>query len=120
MPTYQVRITTAPDDHAGTGADIYIELYGTSGNSGEVVMDNTQDNFEKGKTDTFSFDFPELGELTKIRLRNADNGPNSGWKCDKVIIRNQATGKEWNFPVNQWFAHDVGDEKLERDIPVAG
>ena len=74
MPTYQVRVTTSTDDGAGTGAHIYIELYGAAANSGEVEMDNDDDNFEKGKTDVFSFDFPELGELTQIRLRNQDNG----------------------------------------------
>jgi hypothetical protein len=48
---------------AGTNAKVFMELYGEDGSSGERRLENSQDNFERKKTDVFAFDCVDLGPL---------------------------------------------------------
>lgn len=114
MPQYRITIYTGNADYAGTNANVFITIYGDVTNSGEKHLDNDDDNFEQGKTDIFTLELPQLGNLTSVRIRHDDTGFASGWFLDKIIVRNEESGKEWLFPCNNWLASDEGDLKTER------
>lgn len=46
-------MTTGSKRGAGTDADVKISLIGTKGQSGDFLLDNEKDNFERGKVDHF-------------------------------------------------------------------
>lgn len=122
--TYRVVVHTGSMDYAGTNSNVYITIYGRKRdgkkvNSRERLLDNADDNFEKGQTDTFAIETRELGELYKIRIRHDDSGRNSGWFLDRVLITNEDTGKEWLFPCGRWLARDEDDGQIGRVLSVA-
>ena len=46
---YVLHIFTGSKFTAGTDANVLITLYGEKGESGEIKLDNTEDNFERNK-----------------------------------------------------------------------
>lgn len=44
-----MTVFTGDKRNAGTDADVSIELYGSLGNSGDIKLDNKENNFERGK-----------------------------------------------------------------------
>lgn len=46
---YKITVFTGDKRNAGTDADVSIELYGSLGNSGDIKLDNQENNFERGK-----------------------------------------------------------------------
>jgi hypothetical protein len=111
---YKVTIKTGNRDNAGTDANVYITLYGTKGNSGEIYLDDPNRNdFERSNTDVFNVCPVDLGNLTKIRLRHDNSGMAPGWYVDEVKVLDKITGKEWLFPVYRWFARDEADGRID-------
>ena len=46
---YKVTVITGDKRGAGTDADVFVTLFGDAGESGERRLDNSKNNFEKGK-----------------------------------------------------------------------
>jgi lipoxygenase homology domain-containing protein 1 len=118
MAQYRIVVVTGTVDYAGTDSNVYITMYGRRNdnrtNSRERLLDNSEDNFEKGRTDTFAIETRDLGDLTRIRIRHDDTGRNSGWFLDRVTITNEDNGREWVFPCNRWLAIDEDDGQIAR------
>jgi len=66
LVTYKIEILTGDHPSAGTDATVGIELYGEKGKSGLRILDNSQDNFERNKTDVFGIETADLGKLLKV------------------------------------------------------
>jgi hypothetical protein len=102
---------------AGTDSAVYITLYGANETSREILLDNAQNNFERGKTDIFGIETVHLGELSKIRIRSDGAGIGSDWFLDKVTIHSDKDNKDWYFLYGNWIDDKNG---LSRDIPASG
>lgn len=46
---YKISVYTGDKKNAGTDADVFITLFGTLGSSKEWKLDNSKNNFERGK-----------------------------------------------------------------------
>ena len=46
---YKVSVYTGNKSGAGTDADVYITLFGENGDSGEKIIDDNKNNFERGE-----------------------------------------------------------------------
>jgi len=46
---YKVTVYTGKKRGAGTDADVFISLYGDSGETGAILLDDKKNNFEAGK-----------------------------------------------------------------------
>lgn len=44
-----MTVFTGSKRNAGTDADVTMELFGSLGNSGDIKLDNQENNFERGK-----------------------------------------------------------------------
>ncbi len=120
MPTtYRITVVTGPVEHAGTDANVYITLFGTNGNSGERLLDNADDNFERGHTDVFSIEMRDIGEIRRVRIRHDGSGNKPGWFLDRVTVHNEDTDHEWAFPCGRWLAYDVDDGQIDRILDPA-
>ena len=64
---------------AGTDANVFIELRGSSGSAGEVRLDNHSDNFRRGRADEFSFQASDVGELQRCVIRWASSTGGAWW-----------------------------------------
>ena len=47
--SYKITVFTGNKRGAGTDANVYITLFGKQGDSAERKLDNSENNFEKGK-----------------------------------------------------------------------
>lgn len=48
--------------------------------------------FEKGKTDVFIINARNVGDIKKINISHDGQGVGAGWYCDKIQVKNMATG----------------------------
>jgi hypothetical protein len=55
-------------DNLGTDANVFAQLFGENGDTGEHKLEASGNNFERGHTDTFGIEAVGLGELTKLRI----------------------------------------------------
>ena len=51
----------------GTDAGVFVQLFGKDGETEEIKLNNSKNNFERGQTDVFGFEKVSLGELKKLR-----------------------------------------------------
>nr|XP_020662186.1 lipoxygenase homology domain-containing protein 1 [Pogona vitticeps] len=117
---YVVRVFTGDISGSGTDADVFINIFGQNGDTGERRLDNDKDNFEKGAEDKFTLDAPNLGKLRKITIGHNNKGGSAGWFLDKVMIEDIGNKCVYEFPCKRWFALDEDDGKIQRDILVNG
>jgi hypothetical protein len=115
MPaTYRITVVTGSVPDAGTDADVYITLFGTNGNSGERLLDNADDNFERGQTDVFSIEMRDIGKIRQVRIRHDNSGNKPGWFLDRITVHKEDTDEEWTFPCVRWLARDEDDGQIDR------
>jgi hypothetical protein len=87
--TYKVEVHTADVKFAGTDANVFVELLGANGTSGLRRLSSSRENFERGKTDVFFMETPNLGELSAVKIGHDNAGTAPGWCLDRVIVSNE-------------------------------
>uniref|UniRef100_A0A8C0E3P2 Lipoxygenase homology domain-containing protein 1 n=1 Tax=Balaenoptera musculus TaxID=9771 RepID=A0A8C0E3P2_BALMU len=117
---YEVKVYTGDVIGAGTDADVFINIFGEYGDTGERRLENEKDNFEKGAEDKFTLDAPDLGQLMKINVGHNNKGASAGWFLSKIVIEDIGNKRKYDFPLNRWLALDEDDGKIQRDILVGG
>ncbi|XP_052011626.1 lipoxygenase homology domain-containing protein 1 isoform X2 [Apodemus sylvaticus] len=117
---YEIKVYTGDVIGAGTDADVFINIFGEYGDTGERRLENEKDNFEKGAEDKFTLDAPDLGQLMKINVGHNNKGGSAGWFLSKIIIEDLGNKRKYDFPLNRWLALDEDDGKIQRDILVGG
>ncbi|KAK7896482.1 hypothetical protein WMY93_021807 [Mugilogobius chulae] len=115
---YIVSVFTPDMKGSGTDADVFLNIFGENGDTGERRLDSDKDNFERGSEDKFTIEAPNLGRLRKITIGHNNKGSSAGWFLDKVIIDDMGNKEVYEFPVNRWFAMDEDDGKIQRDVLV--
>ncbi len=99
--TYTVRVYTGDVESAGTNSTIKVKLRGTQGTTGWLYLDNADDNFERGQTDTFAFTLSDLGTIRSVDVSFEVGGKKSGWYLDKITVSGDGQGR--TFPHYNWF-----------------
>ncbi|XP_004623679.1 lipoxygenase homology domain-containing protein 1 isoform X1 [Octodon degus] len=117
---YEIKVYTGDIIGAGTDADVFINIFGEYGDTGERRLENEKDNFEKGAEDKFMVDAPDLGQLIKINVGHNNKGGSAGWFLSKIVIEDIGNKRKYDFPLNRWLALDEDDGKIQRDILVGG
>uniref|UniRef100_A0AAY5K4A4 PLAT domain-containing protein n=1 Tax=Esox lucius TaxID=8010 RepID=A0AAY5K4A4_ESOLU len=115
---YIVSVFTSAEKGSGTDADVFLNIFGELGDTGERRLDSDKDNFERGTEDKFTIEAPNLGRLKKITIGHNNRGSSAGWCLDKVVIDDMGNKEVYEFPVNRWFAMDEDDGKIQRDLLV--
>uniref|UniRef100_A0A4W4F748 PLAT domain-containing protein n=1 Tax=Electrophorus electricus TaxID=8005 RepID=A0A4W4F748_ELEEL len=118
MPKYNkyvVSVFTADIKGSGTDADVFINIFGEFGDTGERRLDNDKDNFERGTEDKFTIEAPNLGRINKITMGHNNRGSSAGWF---VIVDDLGNKAIYEFPISRWFAMDEDDGKIQRDSLV--
>ncbi|KAM5220871.1 lipoxygenase homology domain-containing protein 1 isoform 1-T1 [Hipposideros larvatus] len=117
---YEIRVCTGDVAGAGTDAEVFINIFGEYGDTGERRLESDKKNFEKASEDNFTLDAPNLGQLIKIAVGHNNKGPSPGWFLNKIVIEDVANKRKYDFPLNRWLALDEDDGKIQRTILVGG
>ncbi|XP_053543932.1 lipoxygenase homology domain-containing protein 1 [Ictalurus punctatus] len=119
--TYEIRVFTGPMWGAGTDANVYINIYGEMGDTGERKLrkSNHFNKFERGQVDVFTLMAIDLGQLRKLRIRHDNKQASAGWYLDRVEIVDLKEETTYFFPCQRWLAVDEDDGQLARElVPV--
>ncbi|KAA8578774.1 hypothetical protein FQN60_009195 [Etheostoma spectabile] len=119
--SYEVHVFTGTMWGAGTDANVYINIYGEIGDTGERQLRkaNNLNKFEKGQEDIFNITAVDLGILKKLRIRHDNSQASAGWFLDRVEIVDNKDDTTYFFPCKRWLATDEDDGQLARElVPV--
>jgi len=115
--SYLVKVFTGKKSGAGTDADVFVNMTGENGDSGEIIMDKSKTNinkFERNSEDQFEMKCLDLGRLKKLRVRLGDSsvfGIGDAWFLDRIEV----TGTEDTvFVCNNWLGKGESDGQTER------
>ncbi|KAG2432966.1 hypothetical protein HXX76_008694 [Chlamydomonas incerta] len=108
---YKVEVVTSDIKGAGTESKVFLELRGVGGKLGPVHLDNPS-AFERGATDTFILDGPDLGELLVAVVTCDGSGMRPLWHLDSITVWRDPSLTDPDsgvyFPCRQWFDKDAG------------
>jgi hypothetical protein len=120
---YKITVYTGDVKYAGTNAQVYINITGEKEEemiqSGDRLLDNADDNFQRGKVDQFVIDCRSLGELKLAHVWHSNTGKYPGWYLKKIVIEDILTGREWVFPCDAWLALARPPHETRRVLSVA-
>lgn len=122
MTNYSVIIRTTDKTHAGTGANVALEIFGDKGNSGEIPLKKPksgQKPFQRGSVDEFNLKLLNMGNLQKIRIQHDDSGFGSGWHLQDVEITESKENFTFKFVCNKWLSKSDDDKQIIREIPCS-
>lgn len=119
--TYTIEVYTGSEPNAETEAEIYIQLFGSRGDSGRRVLYhsvNTDTKFQQGEMNVFKLEAVSLDEVQKIIIGHKEETKGAGWYLEKIIVEveEEKTNKRFYFPSNQWFDKGQSDSAIEREI----
>uniref|UniRef100_A0A8C3ALE5 Lipoxygenase homology PLAT domains 1 n=1 Tax=Cyclopterus lumpus TaxID=8103 RepID=A0A8C3ALE5_CYCLU len=119
--SYEVHVFTGTMWGAATDANVYVNIYGEIGDTGErrLRKANNLNKFEKGQEDIFNITAVDLGTLKKLRIRHDNSQASAGWFLDRVEILDNKDDTTYFFPCKRWLAVDEDDGQLARElVPV--
>ena len=110
---YIVEVTTGDQPGSGTDSNIFVELVGARGASGErqLAFSDKLNAFERGQADVFQLRCPHLGNIKKLIVRNEGAAAKAAWKLNCVRIwRVGYEDQIFEFPFFGWLdAHQPDD-----------
>uniref|UniRef100_A0A8C3Y5S1 Lipoxygenase homology domains 1 n=1 Tax=Catharus ustulatus TaxID=91951 RepID=A0A8C3Y5S1_CATUS len=136
---YEVSVVTGDVRAAGTNAKVFMQIYGETGKTELIILENRSNNFERGATDIFKREAADVGKIYKIRIGHDGTGIGDGWFLESVTLKRLATktkeadknkktnksGEEeeeetkeeegmdvYTFVAHRWLAKDEGDKEL--------
>lgn len=102
---YMVTVTTNSQTFSGTDGKVYIILFGTTGKTNAISLDNNdKNNFETGETDEFHLVINDIGDIEAFQLIVEPDGDT--WALYRVAI------DHWSYAVNQTYEIDTMTEKF--------
>jgi hypothetical protein len=103
---YDIAVYTGDLSGAGTDANVEIRLNGTLRSTSFMVLDNSDDNFERNQTDHFFIPLPDLGTLTSVDVRFDHSGLGPDWFLGSVTTDNVVFA-EWQWLTSATTVHIV-------------
>jgi len=108
-----VKVVTGNKRNAGTNANVFLTL-NTENKSGAPFILNPKINgnaFESENIDLVTTHHQLFSDLKSINIRHDNEGVNSGWYLEKVVVTSQK-GKMYTFDCNCWLEGDNNGQTL--------
>lgn len=105
---YSVTTYTSNIPEAGTDGDVWLRINGTKGSSNWLYLDNSDNNFERGKFDNFSYLLSNVGTLKSVDVYFNRAGWYPAWHLGYVRVNGVY------FPVNRWFTSSGTNWRFNR------
>lgn len=114
---YTVHITTASDPNAGTDANAFIRLTGQRTSTERINLELlSADCFEPGRTQTFSIEEVDVGDVEILEIGHNGLSSESAWHVKDVEVDVPTRGRTYHFVCGQWLARGRGDGKTTREL----
>ena len=109
-----ITTVTSTANNAQTGSEIQIEVFGSLGHVGPMVLtgsycDEHQHFMCNGATQTFHFDIGDIGTLSSVRLFNSGN---DGWKLDTLTVSDDGQQQSWDNTISPWLDGDGSSREM--------
>ncbi|XP_075595826.1 LOW QUALITY PROTEIN: lipoxygenase homology domain-containing protein 1 [Balearica regulorum gibbericeps] len=117
--TYKISVFTGDIYGAGTDANVFLNIYGDLGDTGERKLSKSETNFnkfERRQEDTFTIQAVDLGILYKIKIRHDNSMFSPDWFLEKVEILDETTEESFIFLCERWLSRKKEDKKIERTL----
>ena len=107
---YFVTVHTSDISHAGTDADVLVELKGPNGTMGWTALPEQRgDPFGRGKVSEFTIEGTDVGEqIDKCSVKTEGKK----WHCALIEVRHERTGETFMFPCDEWISEDAAKERV--------
>ena len=71
-----------------------------------------------GRTDEYTLELEDLGEIEKIRIGHDNSGPGPGWYVDDVVVDvpGAQPAAQWKFEAFRWLAKGEGDGAISVEV----
>ncbi|XP_059163011.1 lipoxygenase homology domain-containing protein 1-like [Physella acuta] len=116
---YVVTVITEDVQGAGTSSKVYMNLYGTKGDSGRRLLHTTEGvtPYRQGQRKVFEVEAVDVGEVKKVVITK---GPGDPWKLNQVLVKAGVFGPvDFVFIFKNWIGvADRRDEQLDFTIPL--
>nr|XP_009664467.1 PREDICTED: lipoxygenase homology domain-containing protein 1 [Struthio camelus australis] len=115
--TYKISVFTGDIYGAGTDANVFLNIYGDLGDTGERKLSKSETNFnkfERAQEDTFTMQAVDLGIIYKIKIRHDNTMFSPDWFLEKVEILDEDTEESFVFLCERWLSKKKEDKKIER------
>eukprot|EP01106_Pelomyxa_sp_JSP_P009482 TRINITY_DN257_c0_g1_i2.p1 TRINITY_DN257_c0_g1~~TRINITY_DN257_c0_g1_i2.p1 ORF type:complete len:913 (+),score=229.40 TRINITY_DN257_c0_g1_i2:239-2740(+) len=116
---YRVTVVTADEEDAGTHEDVFIRMVGKNGVSSgkiqlEILVDNVKHFFERGKTDFFEIELPDIGDIATLTVWHGNKSAGAQWMLDYIVV--EVKGNKYEFPCYRWLASHKEDGAVLREL----
>ncbi|KAL3869892.1 hypothetical protein ACJMK2_042519 [Sinanodonta woodiana] len=119
---YLVEVHTGEKFKAGTDANVYLQVFGQRGDTGERRLMTSKTNplnkFEAGKMDLFEIEAVDLGVLNKVKVSHDGAGEGAGWFLHRISIRELNAKDKYVFNWDRWLDIKDGRSTVEAELPL--
>jgi len=86
---YHLTVITGDKKYAGTDANVYLQIRGTSGAQTlpQRLQNNNKNKFERKQQDNFNFIDSDVGEISSVRIWHDNGGVAPGWYLQTVLLK---------------------------------
>ena len=122
LKKYKIHVKTGAVSGAGTDANVSCVLFGVRGESRTLKLKSSEthrDKFERGHTDVFEVELPDLGQLTRCRIWHDNARLYASWFLDEVTVVEMESQSSYVFPCYKWLSKSKGDKQVTREIACA-
>lgn len=114
---YEIIVVTGDEKGAGTDANVFITLFGSNGDSGRrALRQRVRNLFERGRTERFTIELLDMGDLTHVIVEHDSKGLNPSWLLDRVEVTNTANAVTTIFLCGKWLDKNRADGLTRRVI----
>uniref|UniRef100_A0A7M5WMU0 PLAT domain-containing protein n=1 Tax=Clytia hemisphaerica TaxID=252671 RepID=A0A7M5WMU0_9CNID len=118
---YVINVKTADKFTAGTDNGVYIQLFGSQGESDTYLLENEPSEtktFQRNQLDTFHLRCKDVSQLNKLRI-GTKGGMFSGWALDYVTVQKVNSEDEpLKFTGNCWLETKILSSGNHQEIEL--
>uniref|UniRef100_A0A8C3XGD8 Lipoxygenase homology domains 1 n=1 Tax=Cyanoderma ruficeps TaxID=181631 RepID=A0A8C3XGD8_9PASS len=101
---YEVTVVTGDIESGGTDASIFMTVFGSNGNTEEMLLDKNGDRFERGQEDSFIMEIADIAPLRKMRIRTDGKGTRPHWFMERITLKNLTNQEVATFTYGDWLS----------------
>ncbi|XP_032600162.2 lipoxygenase homology domain-containing protein 1 isoform X7 [Taeniopygia guttata] len=101
---YEVMVVTGDIESGGTDANIFMTVFGSNGNTEEMLLEKNGDRFERGQEDSFIMEIADIAPLRKMRIRTDGKGTRPHWFMERITLKNLTNQEVATFTYGDWLS----------------
>jgi hypothetical protein len=116
MTEYAIEFNTSDIPMAGTDAEVYVNIIGSKGDTGEIHIESVRSDFERGDINTFNVYARDVGKVKKLKVWHDGKKLGAGWHLASAAVTNKRSWKHWEFLCDEWLDVKKGDGSICREL----